>query len=76
MRDSRATARLVLLVTAVVFINYIDRGNLATAAPLMQDQLHLSASQLGILLSVYGVPLFLLPKGTVGNAEDYRAGSR
>ena len=23
-----------------------------------------------------GVPLFLLPKGTIGNVEDYRAGSR
>lgn len=44
---------LVLLVTAAVFINYIDRGNLATAAPLMQDELHLSASQLGILLSAF-----------------------
>jgi len=40
-------------VTAAVFINYIDRGNLATAAPLMQDELHLSASQLGILLSAF-----------------------
>lgn len=44
---------LVLLVTAAVFINYIDRGNLATAAPLIQDELHLSASQLGILLSAF-----------------------
>jgi hypothetical protein len=41
------------LVTAAVFINYIDRGNLATAAPLMQDELHLSASQLGVLLSAF-----------------------
>jgi MFS family permease len=40
-------------VTAAVFINYIDRGNLATAAPLMQDELHLSASQLGVLLSAF-----------------------
>jgi hypothetical protein len=30
-----------------VFITYIDRGALATAAPLMQGELHLSASQLG-----------------------------
>ena len=53
MRETPAAARLVLLVTAAVFINYVDRGNLATAAPLMQDQLHLSASQLGILLSAF-----------------------
>jgi len=50
---SASAARLVLLVTGAVFINYIDRGNLATAAPLMQDELHLSASQLGVLLSAF-----------------------
>ncbi len=53
MPDSRSVARLVLLVTAALFVNYIDRGNLATAAPLMQDELHLSASQLGVLLSAF-----------------------
>ncbi len=47
------TRRLVFLVTAAVFINYIDRGNLATAAPLMQDDLHLSATQIGVLLSAF-----------------------
>lgn len=41
--------RPVLLVTLAVFINYIDRGNLATAAPLIQYQLGLSATQLGLL---------------------------
>ncbi len=53
MTDSRSSTRLVLLVTAAVFINYIDRGNLATAAPLIQDELHLSASQLGVLFSAF-----------------------
>lgn len=53
MQDSSTPRRLVLLATAAVFINYIDRGNLATAAPLIQDQLHLSASQLGFLLSAF-----------------------
>ena len=53
MRNTPSAARLVLLVTAAVFINYIDRGNLATAAPLIQDELHLSASQLGVLLSAF-----------------------
>jgi MFS family permease len=45
--------RVVLLLTAAVCINYIDRGNLATAAPLIQDQLHLSSTQLGFLLSAF-----------------------
>jgi MFS family permease len=41
------------LVSTAVFVNYIDRGNLATAAPLMQDQLNLSTTQLGVLLSAF-----------------------
>jgi MFS family permease len=53
VHKSPSAARLVGLVTTAVFINYIDRGNLATAAPLMQDELHLSASQLGVLLSAF-----------------------
>lgn len=35
------------------FINYVDRGNLSIAAPLLKDELSLSASQLGILLSAF-----------------------
>lgn len=44
---------LVLLASAALFINYVDRGNLATAASLIQEQLHLSATQLGLLLSAF-----------------------
>jgi MFS family permease len=36
-----------------VLINYIDRGNLSTAAPLIKAELHLSASQLGFLLTAF-----------------------
>ena len=36
-----------------VFINYIDRGNLATAAPLMRGELHLSGTQIGLLMSAF-----------------------
>ncbi len=53
MHGSTSPFRLVLLVTAAVFINYIDRGNLSTAAPLIQDQLGLSGKQLGILFSAF-----------------------
>jgi MFS family permease len=49
---------LALLVFSV-FINYVDRGNLSIAAPLIKDELGISGSQLGILLSsffwTYGV---------------------
>jgi MFS transporter, ACS family, D-galactonate transporter len=43
---------LVLLVVSV-FINYVDRGNLSIAAPLLKNELGISASQLGILLSSF-----------------------
>jgi len=46
-------AGVVTLLAVAVFINYVDRGNLATAAPLIKDQLHLSASQIGILFSAF-----------------------
>lgn len=64
-RPPTASRRLVLLVSAALFINYVDRGNLATAAPLIQDQLHLSATQLGTLLSAfyYSYVLAMVPVG-------------
>jgi MFS family permease len=44
---------VVPLLAIAVFINYVDRGNLATAAPLIKDQLQLSSSQMGLLLSAF-----------------------
>jgi len=44
---------ILLLLGLSVFINYIDRANLSVAAPLLQDELRLSASQLGVLLSAF-----------------------
>jgi len=41
------------LLALAALINYIDRGNLSIAASLLKDELHLSASQLGILLSSF-----------------------
>jgi MFS family permease len=45
--------RVVWLLAAAVFINYFDRGNLATASPLMQRELALSNSELGALFSAF-----------------------
>jgi MFS family permease len=47
------SVRVVALLTVVAFINYLDRGNLATAAPLIRDQLGLSHTQLGVLLTAF-----------------------
>jgi MFS transporter, ACS family, D-galactonate transporter len=43
----------LLLLVLSVLINYIDRGNLSIAAPLLKNELNLSASQLGILFSAF-----------------------
>ena len=48
-----STNRIVLLLGLSVFINYIDRSNLSIAAPLLKDELGLTAAQLGTLLSVF-----------------------
>jgi len=50
---SRPVTRLIALLALSAFINYIDRGNLSIAAPLLKGELGLSASQLGILLSSF-----------------------
>ncbi len=47
------TQAIVALMALAVFINYVDRGNLATAAPLIKDQLKLSNTQVGLLLSAF-----------------------
>ena len=44
---------IVALLALAVFINYVDRGNLATASPLIKDEFHLSPSQIGVLLSAF-----------------------
>ena len=48
----RLMAALVLLGLSV-FICYIDRGNLSIAAPMLKDEIGLSAANLGVLLSAF-----------------------
>ena len=57
--------RVLALLTALVFFSFVDRGNLGIAAPLLKDDLQLSASELGLLLSAYfwANTLCLLPVG-------------
>jgi len=45
---------IVLVLLAIsAFINYVDRGNLSIAAPMLKDELGISALQLGVLLSAF-----------------------
>lgn len=51
--ELRAFAPALVLLAICAVINFIDRGNLSIAAPLLKDELRISASQLGILLSAF-----------------------
>jgi MFS family permease len=68
-----SAARIVLLVTASVFINYIDRGNLSTAAPLVQDDLRLTPGQLGALFSAFSISYVLFMPATGWLADRFGA---
>ena len=48
-----ASRRILALLALSVFINYVDRANLSIAGPLLKGELHLSASQLGLLFSAF-----------------------
>jgi MFS family permease len=50
---SRRPWRIVILLVVSVAINYIDRGNLSIAAPILEREMGISASQLGVLLSSF-----------------------
>jgi ACS family D-galactonate transporter-like MFS transporter len=46
--------KIVLVLLAISsFINYVDRGNLSIAAPMLKEELGISPSQLGLLLSAF-----------------------
>lgn len=52
-RELRAFAPALVLLAICALINYVDRGNLSIDAPLLKDELHISVTQLGILLSAF-----------------------
>jgi MFS family permease len=43
----------VLLLATALLINYIDRGNLSIAAPILKIEMDLSSTQLGLLFSSF-----------------------
>jgi MFS family permease len=46
-------ASVILVLGLAILLNYVDRGTLAIAAPLIQDELSLSSAQIGVLLSAF-----------------------
>jgi MFS family permease len=53
VRTTTRPAIIVGLLAAALFINYVDRGAVPTAAPLIQHDLHLDDEQLGRMLSAF-----------------------
>jgi len=54
--DSRSRSALpfwLFLLAISILINYIDRGNLAVAAPLLKDELRISNTQIGVLITAF-----------------------
>ncbi|MEO6582148.1 MAG: MFS transporter, partial [Sphingomicrobium sp.] len=48
-----ANRGLILLLGAAIFLNYVDRGAIAVAAPLMKTELGMSATTFGIAVSAF-----------------------
>jgi len=48
-----ATSALVLLLGTAVFLNYVDRGAIGIAAPLMKSELGLSDEAYGLIFSAF-----------------------
>ncbi len=49
----RASSALILLLGAAVFLNYVDRGAISIAAPLMKSELGLTAAAYGTAFSAF-----------------------
>jgi MFS family permease len=50
---TRSLKVLILLLGAAVFLNYVDRGAVGIAAPLMQGELRLSDAAYGVIFSAF-----------------------
>ena len=48
--------KVALLLSAAVFINFVDRGTLATASPDLKDKFWLTNSQIGLFLPAFRRP--------------------
>ena len=51
-----ATTKVLALLCAMYFINYIVRVNVSTAAAVFQPELHLTNTQVGLIFSAFAYP--------------------
>ena len=52
-RKAAPITALVIVVAAAIFLNYVDRGAIGIAAPVMKGELGLSATRFGIAVSAF-----------------------
>jgi MFS transporter, ACS family, D-galactonate transporter len=66
--------RVLILLSFSAFINFVDRGNLSAAAPLLKTELSLSDPQLGILLAAffYSYAFFQIASGWLVDHLDVK----
>jgi len=50
---TRIRWQVMFLVFLIVTVSYLDRTNLSVAAPTLQRQLHLTPTELGLILSSF-----------------------
>jgi MFS family permease len=50
---NRLEWRVLILLVISVFVNYVDRGNLSIAAPLLEPEMNLNHAQTGALLGAF-----------------------
>lgn len=75
VRTGAMSGLVVGLLALCLFINYLDRGNLATAAPLIKDQLGLTNTQIGALGSAFFLvyaPGHIVAAWVIGRINAYR----
>ena len=70
----RAMLPVLILLALSAFINFVDRGNLSAAAPLLKNELGLSDVRLGILLGAffYSYAFFQIASGWLVDHLDVK----
>ena len=51
--DGKRVTWIVVLIALSVLLNYVDRGAIGVAAPLMKEELGLSATGFGLAVSAF-----------------------
>src|SRR6516165_8136481 len=66
---SGAPSAVLLLLCLMYFITYVDRVNIATAAPLIRNEFGLTNTELGQVFSVFAYPyaIFQVIGGSIGD---------